>query len=159
MAEPTEKSIREQERRIGLKASRKVEAYLRTVIDQKLKRGKTTEEKSLHDTAKVKHKMGEYRLLGLNLSSPVHGYIQNYGFVGVREATSVYYKASRYNISRSQRKAHPFNLPERKIFEEIYDKSGVIPFLVEQLANTRTQAVEIVINDMILQFNREQNGK
>ena len=159
MADPTEASIIAQETIIGQRAAKKVQTYLDSVISQKLKKGTSKGAESLEKGTKVKFRMGEHRLLGLNLSGPVHGYILNYGFVGVREATSVYFSAPRYNLTKTQRSRHPFNLPAKEIFEEIYNKSGVIPFLVEELGKTRIAAVEIRINDMVLQFNKDQDGR
>ena len=159
MAEPTNESIKAEERLIGLRAAKMVEAYMLAGIKQKLHKGISVGAESLEDGSRVKHKMGDYRLLGLNITAPIHGFILHYGFVGVREATAVYLTAPRYIKTKTQRKSHQFNMPAKNIFEEIYNKSGVIPYLVEELATTRIAAVEIKINDMVLKFNRENDGR
>lgn len=152
--------IKKQERAIGRKAAKMVQQHVHQVIRQKLHvRGLGDEDmKPILEATKIKSKMGDYRLLGLNLSSNKAGFIQHYGFVGVREATKVYLTDSRYNKSSTQRKSHNFRLPEKKIFENIYQDSGAIDYLVAELSKTRTEALQIKLNDLILTLNTQLDG-
>lgn len=109
---PEQDKIFKEERRIGLQAARKAERYLLAVIKQKLHiRNQGGEEGPILKVTKVRRKMGDYRLLGLDLTSSKVGFILNYGFVGVREATTVYLDDPRFHLKSTQRKRHRTNLP------------------------------------------------
>lgn len=145
-----------QERVIGRKAAKMVTDYVRAVMRQKLVIDGNTD---LLKKTRAKYKMGDYRLQGLDLTSLKEGFILHYGFIGTREATAVYLRSSRYNKNRTQRKAHQFNLKERMLFDGIYDKSGAIDYLVRELSETRTEAIQIKLNGLILKFNQELNNE
>ena len=155
----TNDAIKNYERIAGREAAQRVQNYLRAVIQQRLHSdtGHLNDESLIFDT-KVKAKMGEYRLLGLNIESPKHAFILHYGFTGVREATTVYYKNLRYKIDKSQRKRHPWKLPAFSIFDDIYEKSGALSLLIEELSRTRTEELQVRLNNTILKFN-QGNGK
>lgn len=158
---PEQDVIFKEERRIGKKAAKMAENYLLQVLKQKLiiKNEGFPEGPILEDTT-VKHKMGEFRLLGLNLSSSKTGFILNYGFVGIREATSVFLQASRYKKARTQRKRHSFNLPGKHFFEDdIYGKSGAIDLLLSELSKTRTAGAQIKLDGLVLKLNAQENVK
>lgn len=152
--------IYEHERKIGLRAARMTEKYLHALIRQRLHiHNKGFPEEPIMEATNIKHKMGEYRLLGLNLQSSTTAYILNFGFTGIREATTVYYQAPRYKIGKTQRKRHQWSLPAFNIFEDIYFKSGAIDFLVTELTRTRTEALQLQIDGMVLKFNSQNNGQ
>ncbi|SDS11578.1 hypothetical protein SAMN04487764_1491 [Gillisia sp. Hel1_33_143] len=151
----TADEIKSKEKQIGRTAAKMAQAYLHSVLEQKLNlRGKGTNgKKPLLKSTRIKEKMGDYKLLGLNLQSTKTGYILNYGFTGQRSATSVYLKADRYEKTRTQRKRHSFNLPAREIFSDIYIKSGAVDYLTTELSKTRGQSVEVLLEQMIIKFN------
>ena len=152
--------IKKQERAIGRKAAKMAEVYLLQVLKQKLHiRNEGFPEGTILEDTRVKPKIGDYRLLGLNLTSSKTGFILNYGFTGVREATTVYFTASRYKKSKTQRKRHHFNLPAKNIFEDIYTKSGAVDYLISELAKTRTQGAQIRLDNLILKINSDTDGK
>jgi ribosomal protein L24E len=97
--------------------------------------------------------------LGLNLTSNKAGFIQHYGFMGVREATKVFLTHSRYNKSSTQRKRHPFKLKETGIFDNIYQESGAIDYLVNELSKTRTEALQVKLNELVLTLNKQTDGQ
>lgn len=133
--------------------------YLLQLIRQKLHTGSTPDDKiiPLLKATKVKSVMGEHRLLGLNLQSSKPGFILHYGFTGVREATKVFLRHSRYQKSSTQRKAHPFHLPEKNIFSEIYTRSGAVDFLIAELSQTRTEALQLSLDGLVLKLNKDLN--
>ena len=154
----TSKEIKSAEAKAGRKAAKMAEAYLLQLIRNKLNiHNKGFPEGPILEDTVVKMKMGEYRLLGLNLQTSKAGYILNYGFVGVRNATKVYYKAARYKVSSAQRKSHSFKLPAQEIFEDFYQKSGAIDYLMAELAKTRGEGFQSSLNKMALQFNTHNN--
>lgn len=151
--------ILKQERLAGKRAAKIAQAYLLQQLKQKLHiRNQGGDEGPLLEVTKVKAKIGKYRLLGLNLTSSKVGFVLNYGFVGVREATGVYLNAPRYNIGKTQRERHQVNLPERNILEEIYFNSGAADYLLDQLRNTRTEAIKFQVEGLVLQFNALRNA-
>ncbi|MCT8340481.1 hypothetical protein MG296_10485 [Flavobacteriaceae bacterium TK19130] len=151
--------IFKQERLVGLRAARMVESYLHAVLKQKLDiHNQGMPEEPIMEATDVKRKMGEYRLLGLNLRSSKTGFILHHGFVGIREATTVYFSASRYNVEKTQRARHRFTMQPFNLFNDIYEKSGAVDYLVAELSKTRTKAVEIKLQNLAIQFNSEDNG-
>lgn len=155
----TEEQIKSQERKVGRAAAKMAEAYLLQVIKGRLNiKNQGLPDGPILEETKVKMKMGQHRLLGLNLQSNKAGFILNYGFTGVRQATSVYYKASRYKISRSQRKSHQFNLPAHEIFEDFFEKSGAIDYLFSELSKTRGESFQLKLNRLTQTFNAKNNG-
>ena len=157
---PEQDKIFKEERKIGRKAAKMAESYLMQVLNQKLNiRNEGFPEGPIMDDTRVKHKMGDYRLLGLNLTSSKTGFILNYGFVGVREATTVYLEHSRYQKTKTQRKRHNFNLPAKNIFENIYNESGAVDFLFSELSRTRTEGPQIRLDELVLKINSKDGQK
>jgi len=154
-------AIFKEERVIGRKAAKRAEDYLLQVIRAKLNiHNEGNPEDPILKSTKIKYKMGDYRLLGLNLTSSKTGFILNYGFTGVREATTVYLEAARYQKDKTQRKRHNFNLPAQNFFtDDVYGKSGAIDFLIAELSRTRTEATQLRLNDMVLKINSLPDGK
>lgn len=153
--------IFQRERAIGQRAAKMTQGYLLQVIKQNLETRGLGGEKMLPllKATKVKSMMGEYRLLGLNLNSSKVGFVLHYGFTGVREATKVYYNHSRFHIDSSQRKSHPFHLPEFAIFEDAYRRSGAVDYLIEELSKTRTEAIQFDLDAMVLTLNKISDGE
>lgn len=148
-----------REKKAGKKAAKMTQQFLHAVIRQKVTiRNVGIPDQPILKATKIRSKMGEYRLLGLNLTSSKTAFILNFGFTGVREATAVYYQASRFNVDKSQRERHPVKLPERDFFSLIYEFSGAIDYLVAELSQTRKAAIQIKLNKLIITFNN-QNGK
>ena len=157
-----QKKIKLQERRFGRKAAEMAQDYVHTVIRQKVQiRGKGgKKEKPLLYSTRVNAKMGDYRLMGLNLTSSRIGFILHEGFIGVREATKVHFSNDRFKKSYTQRKRHHVNLPMEDFFSDMYKESGALDFLIEMLSETRTEAFQLKLNGMIYEFNKQsENGE
>jgi hypothetical protein len=148
-----------KERVIGRKAAKMAQNYVHAVIRQKIHvRGKGSGKmKPILEATKVKSKMGDYRLMGLNFTTSKVGFILNYGFMGVRNATTVYYDAAKYIQSSASRSRSSVHLRPRDLFENIYVKSGALDYLVSALSETRTEALQVKMNNLVLKFN--ENGR
>ena len=156
-----QKKIFSQERKIGRKAAKMAQDYVHAVLRQKLSiRGEGYEKmKPLLEATRVQPKMGDYRLMGLNFTSSKIGFMLHYGFTGVRQGGDVFLKAARYHKGRTEREAHKVDLPARLLFEEMYEKSGAVEYLLESLGETRMQGEMINIKNLLLNLNREDNGQ
>lgn len=150
-------NIKSQELQIGKKAAKMAQNYVLAVIRQKIHvRGIGGEKmKPILKATKVKAKMGDYRLLGLNFTSSKVGFILHYGFVGVRSATTVYYDAARYQKSSASRTRAQVKMPAKDFFENIYVKSGALDYLISALSETRTEALQIKLNNLVIKINQE----
>lgn len=155
-----QKAIRLKEQRIGRKAAKAVEAYvktkLRTTLNIRNKGGVDEYGRKIPpilEATKVKAKTGQYYLLGLNLTSNKYGFIQHFGVAGTRAKHIVLLK----NNTSFIRPSHPFNLKEKKLFDNIYEKSGALNILADGLAETRTKVVKAIIQDTVVTLNN-QNG-
>lgn len=153
---PSQKKIRAKELRIGLKAAKAVESYVKSNIAQKLTiRGKgSEEEKDILEATKVKTAKGEYRLLGLNITSNRYAFMHHFGFVGKRTEHIVINAKNTSFIRHS----HPFKLKEKGLFDDVYEKSGAIKILVDGLSNTRTESITTDLKNMALELNKKDNG-
>ena len=150
-------NIRSTELQIGKKAAKMAQNYVLAVIRQKIHvRGIGGEKmKPILKATKVKAKMGDYRLLGLNFTSSKVGFILHYGFTGVRSATTVYYDAARYQKSSASRGRAQVKMPAKDFFENIYVKSGALDYLISALSETRTEALQIKLNNLVIKINQE----
>ena len=150
-------NIRSTELQIGKKAAKMAQNYVLAIIRQKIHvRGIGGEKmKPILKATKVKAKMGDYRLLGLNFTSSKVGFILHYGFTGVRSATTVYYDAARYQKSSSSRTRAQVKMPAKDFFENIYVKSGALDYLISALSETRTEALQIKLNNLVIKINQE----
>ena len=150
-----EKQIKSKERAIGKKAAMMAQDYVHSVLRQKLhirnKGGKGFPP--IIEATKVKPKMGQYRLLGLNFTSSKVGFMLNFGFTGVREAGPVYLKAARYHQDQTVRQPHRADLKGQHFFEDIYRKSGSLEYMLNALGDTRTDAVMAKLSGLLLQLN------
>ena len=154
-----QEQIFKQERTAGKKAAKMAQDYLLAVIKQRVHiRNIGNPDPPILKATKVKPAMGDYRLLGLNLSSSKTAFILNYGFTGIREATAVYFNDGRYNIGKTQRERHAVDMKERDFFSNIYDNSGAVDFLIAQLSQTRTAAYQLKLDGMVRTFNSQSNG-
>ena len=154
-----QRQIRLQERRIGKKAERVVENYVKRKIARSLnirnKGGLSEKGKPMPpilQATKIKAKMGDYRLLGLNLTSNKYGFIHHFGVSKKRTEHTV--QLNNANKTTFIRRSHPFRLKEKSLFEGVYEKSGALDILATGLSKTRTEAVVIKIKDLVLKLNR-----
>ena len=158
-----QQKIYNKERYIGRKAAKMAQDYVLQLLKQKMHiRNQGDPEhniKPLLDATKVKAKMGDYRLLGLNFTSSKIGFIQHYGFVGTRGASTVILEAQRYHKNATQRKASQINLPSQNFYDKIYQKSGALDYLVKALADTRLDAIKATVNSLVVQLNTQDNGR
>lgn len=154
-------NIKSREEAIGKKAAKMAQNYVHQVLRQNLNiRNKGGEKmKPILQATKVEKKMGDHRLLGLNFTSSKVGFILHYGFVGARIATTVYYNASRYKVDSATRARQDVNMPGKHLFEDIYTKSGALDYLFRELSQTRGDAFQIRLNNMIVKFNSEADGR
>lgn len=152
--------ITDRERQIGRKATGMVQAYLDNLLEQKLTlRGKGTKGKNpLLKATRITTSMGDYRLQGLNFTSNKVGFVQHYGFSGVRQGGSLELKAARYKKTRATRNAHSVHLPKLDLFSDIYIKSGAADYILKELKETRTAAAIEKLTSMVLKLNKESNN-
>jgi hypothetical protein len=153
----TPNQIKSKERAIGKQAAKMAEAYIHQVLRQKLNIRNQGDEKNkaILDATKVKSKMGQHRLLGLNFTSSKVGFILHYGYNGVRYGGDVYLQAARYVQNRTNRSDHNMKLPARQLFDNIYTRSGALTYILTALEETRTEAVISKLNNLIVQLNNE----
>ncbi len=149
-----------QEEAIGKKAAKMAENYVHQALRQNLNiRNKGSEGmKPILQATKVTKKMGDNRLLGLNMTSSKVGFILHFGFTGARIATTVYYNASRYNVRSASRARQNVNMPGKHLFDDMYQKSGALEYLFQELSKTRTGAFQVRLNNMIVKFNSGDHG-
>lgn len=155
------KKIRLKEQRIGRKAAKVVESYVKSKIRQKLtirnKGGVDANDKEILpilEATKVKAKTGTHRLLGLNLTSNHYAFKNHFGFVGQRTEHLVELSNKTVFIRHS----HPFKLKSTAIFDDIYFKSGALKILADGLSETRTSAVSAHIKGVVIELNKQDNG-
>ena len=158
-----QQKIFNKERYIGRKAAKMAQDYVLQLLKQKLhirNQGDPKNDiKPILEATKVKAKMGDYRLLGLNFTSSKIGFIQHFGFTGTRGASTVILEAERYHKNATQRDSSNVNLPSKDFYENIYQKSGAIDYLVKALAETRIDAVKATVNSLVVQLNTQDNGR
>jgi hypothetical protein len=151
----TPNQIKSKERAIGKQAAKMAEAYIHQVLRQKLNIRNQGDNKNIPilDATKVKAKMGQHRLLGLNFTSSKVGFMLHYGFNGVREGGAIYLKAARYQQGQALREPHQANLKSYKLFENIYERSGALNYMINALGDTRTEDVIAKLSGLLLQLN------
>lgn len=156
----TSDQITAKEKQIGRKAQKMVQAYLDNLLQQKLTiRGEGTRGKNpLLKSTRITASMGDHRLMGLNFTSNKVGFVQHYGFKGIRQGGSLELKAARYKKSRASRKAHNVNLPKLDLFSDIYIKSGAAKFILKELEETRTAATIEKLSKFVLNLNKYSNN-
>ncbi|TQI71824.1 hypothetical protein JM79_2773 [Gramella sp. Hel_I_59] len=147
--------IKSKERAIGKQAAKMAEAYIHQVLRQKLSIRNQGDDKNkpILDATKVKAKMGQHRLLGLNFTSSKVGFMLHYGFNGVREGGSVYLQAARYQQNSTVKKPHQATLKSYRLFENIYERSGALNYMITALGDTRTDDVIAKLSGLLLQLN------
>ena len=153
-------NIKSQELQIGKKAAKMAQNYVLAVIRQKIHvRGIGGEKmKPILKATKVKHKMGQYKLLGLNLTTSKVGLILHHGFTGVRNATTVYYHASRFQKESASRGRSQVKMLPKNLFDDIYRKSGALDYLVAELSKTRTEALQIKLDTYVMKINQQDGN-
>ena len=147
-----------KERNIGRKAASMAEEYVKRQIRMELtirNKGDALQKiKPLMEATKVRAKMGEYRLLGLNFTSSKVGFIQHFGFSGVRDGSTILLRAQRYNESATKRDSHKFKLKSKSFFNNIYVQSGAADYLLQELSKIRAEDVKIKVTNLILELNK-----
>lgn len=151
------KEIKTKERAIGKRAAKMAEAYIHQVLKQKLniRNQGGGKNKPILDATKVKAKMGKHRLLGLNFTSSQVGFMLHYGFNGVREGGAVYLKAARYQQDQTVKKPHQATLKSYRLFDNMYERSGALNYLINALGDTRTDDVIAKLSALVLKLNTE----
>lgn len=160
---PEQQKIYNKERYIGRKAAKMAQDYVLQLLKQQLHiRNQGDPKKNIKpilEATKVRAKMGNYRLLGLNFTSSKIGFILHYGHVGTRGASTVILEAQRYHKNATQRKATQVDLPAKEFYNNIYAKSGALDYLVKALAETRIDAIKATVNSLVVQLNTQENGR
>lgn len=159
---PERKQIRRKELKIGRIAAEMATQYLHKNINRSFDvknkggifNGKTIEP--MIEASKVKAKMGEHFLLGLDATSNRYSFMHHYGFKGAREPSFVRYNHSRFTAEFTNRSSHPLVLKERSIFKDLYIKSGAITYLQEQLSETRSEAFQAKFNDLVVKLSQDE---
>ena len=148
-------NIKSKERAIGKQAAKMAEAYIHQVLRQKLNIHNQGDSKNLPilDATRVKAKMGQHRLLGLNFTSSKVGFMLHYGFNGVREGGAVYLHAARYQQGQTVKKPHHAQLKSYHLFEDIYTRSGALSYMIAALGDTRTDDVIAKLSGLLLKLN------
>lgn len=149
-----------RERNAGRKAAKMVETYIESLIRQRLtihNKGGERFDALLKET-KVRAKMGQYRLLGLNFYSSKAGFINHFGFHGVRSATTVLLSHPRYTQSSTKRKSSRVDLPAQSFFNDMYRKSGALNYIMSVVGETRTDSLKIKIGQLIHHLNIDDNA-
>lgn len=149
-----------KERNAGRKSAKMVETYILALMRQRLTIHNQGGDEfgALLKSTKVRAKMGEYRLLGLNFKTTPAGYVNHLGFHGVRAATTVLLSASRYNKTATKRKSHKVNLPAQNYLNDMYRKSGALDYMMKVLGETRTDALKIKINQLTYSLNLQDDA-
>lgn len=156
----TQKEIIERERQIGRQAQKMTNDYLQGLLQSKFRTGQRKDYakiRSILKATRVSSRMGQHRLLGLNFTSSKQGFMQHYGFTGIRAGTVVMLKASRYHEAATNRRSSEMNLKPQNLFEDIYQKSGAAEYLLKALEETRTDAVMLQLQNMIMRIDKDTN--
>lgn len=157
-----QQKIFNKERYIGRKAAKMAQDYVLQLLKQKLhirNQGDPKNDiKPILEATKVKAKMGDYRLLGLDFSSSKVGFIQHFGFKGIRQGGQIYLEAARYHKKGTERDAHSLDIQSKEFFNEIYEKSGAIDYLINALGETRIEGEIIKIRQLLSKLQID-NGR
>lgn len=99
------------------------------------------------DATYIRPDMGTYRLLGFTFISNRVGFVHHFGVTAANSAhlrTSKNGKTFKYKTS---------GLDSQSFFDEIYQKSGAFNMLEQGLAITRTQAISVALQNLVLKIN------
>lgn len=158
---PEEKKIRSKEAKIGREAAQMATLHMQSRIHQKFKvknKGGLFNDKPIKpmlEASKVKPKMGEYVLLGLDATSNKYAFMHHYGFKEKRGAASLFLRHPRWRINGFNRKPHFLKMPERSIFDKLYQKSGAEDFLIKELTKTRGESFTSKFEALINKFRSD----
>lgn len=156
-----QKQIRSKEAQIGKKAAEMATQYfhknIRDTLDIKNEGGIFNGKKvePILESSRVKPKMGEHKLLGLDATSNRYAFIHHYGFLGERTSSFVRYSHSRFEAEFTNRKSHFLAIEQRPIFEKIYYASGAMEYLQKQLTETRTEDFQVKFNAFIVKLSED----
>lgn len=155
-------SIKQQERRIGRRAASMATRHLRANVSRQFSvknKGGVFDGRTIAPMLKasrVRMKMGEHRLLGLDATSNKFAFVHHYGFNANRSASFVRFSSSRYVKQFTQRSAHIFRLKERSIFEGLYANSGALSYLSGELVATRGEAEMLRFNEFVKKMTSDE---
>ncbi len=149
---PQQQAILAKEIKIGRHAAKLATQYLHKKISRSFdikNKGGVFEGKKIPPmlrATKVKAKVGQYALLGLDATSNRYAFIHHFGFKGKRAGTTVFYEHSRFRIDAIMRKPHILTIREKSIFIDLYRKSGALEYLSTALKETRTESFTHTFN-------------
>lgn len=156
------KAIREKEAKIGRQASRLATRHLHKNINRAFdvkNRGGIFQGKKVRPMLKatrVRHKMGDFVLLGLDATSNKYAFMHHYGFKGIRDGTIVRFSHNRFKSEFTNRKTHILDVRDRSIFKNLYRDSGVLEYLSKHLRETRTESFQEKFNNLIITLSRDE---
>ncbi|WP_281991405.1 hypothetical protein [Aquimarina aggregata] len=159
---PEQKQIRAKEAKIGRHAARLTEQYLHSNInrlfDVKNKGGvfQGREVEPMLRATRVRSKIGDFLLLGLDATSNKYAFIHHYGFSGKRDGGTVYLDHQRFSKDITQRNTHVLNVNQKSIFHDIYKSSGALDYLVTELTKTRTESFNEKFKDVIDNISKDE---
>jgi|GEM_PF-2465661 len=157
-------NIRQEEEKIAFQASIAATAYVyKQIKSSGIKmRGKGSPKKSgkknsderlpLLEATYIKPEMGDHRLLGLKFMSNRVGFVHHFGVV----ADNSRYLQTFSKTGKVYRKSRG-GLQSQSYFDDVYEKSGALKILEEGLSKTRTRAITLQLQNMILKIEK-QNG-
>ncbi|TSE02435.1 hypothetical protein [Aquimarina algiphila] len=157
-----QKTIRDKEAKIGAHAARLATRYLHKNINRAFdvkNRGGVFQGKKIKPmlrASKVRPKLGEYVLLGLDTTSNKYAFIHHYGFKGKRDGSFVRFSNSRFSKEFTNRDAHILNVRDRSIFKDVYKSSGALTYLAEHLAETRSESFQAKFNNLIVKLTQDE---
>lgn len=158
-------NIKQEEEAIAAKAAAAATAYvhnqmkasgvnIRNKGTKKKGKGKNSKFESLPilEATKIIPEMGDHRLLGFKFMSNRVGFVHHFGVVSdnTRYLQTVSKTGTVFKKSRG-------GLQSQSYFDNIYEKSGALKILEEGLSKTRTRAITLQLQNMILKIEK-QNG-
>lgn len=157
-----QKIIRDKEIKIGTEAAKLATRFLHRNINRSFKvrnaggffHGKKV--KPMLSSTKVKPKVGEYLLLGLDATSNKYAFMHHYGFKGKRIGTMVRFSHRRFKNEFTSRDSHLLNLRNRSIFTNLYAESGAKDYLIKHLSETRTESYKAKFDDLIVKISQDE---
>ncbi|TSE02924.1 hypothetical protein [Aquimarina algiphila] len=157
-----QKIIRQKEAKIGAHAARLATRYLHKNINRAFdvkNRGGVFQGKKIKPmlrASKVRPKLGEYVLLGLDTTSNKYAFMHHYGFEGKRDGSFVRFSHNRFSKEFTNRESHILNVRDRSIFKDVYKSSGAITYLAKHLAETRTESFQAKFNNLIVTLTQDE---
>ncbi|KZS41919.1 hypothetical protein AWE51_00285 [Aquimarina aggregata] len=157
-----QKIIREKEAKIGRQASRLATRHLQKNINRAFdvkNRGGIFQGKKIRPmlkATKVRPKMGDFVLLGLDATSNKYAFMHHYGFKGNRDGGLVRFSHNRFKSEFTNRKTHILDVRDRSIFKNLYKDSGVLDYLSKHLVHTRSASFQEKFNNLIITLSSNE---